>query len=190
MGTVMTVERRKRLFTVADYHRMAETGILGADERVELIEGEILQMSPIGSPHAACVDRFTRLLVRAAGDRAIVRVQNPVQLGDLSEPQPDLALLKPRPDFYAGAHPGPDDILLLVEVADSTLAYDRNRKLPLYARAGVPEVWIVDLDSRVIEAYRDPASQGYREAVRKGPGASLPLPGLPGATLGVDQVLG
>lgn len=187
---VTAVERRKRLFTVADYHRMAEYGILGGNERVELIEGEIIEMNPIGSPHAACVKRLTRLLVRAAGDRAIVGIQDPVQLGDLSEPQPDIALLKPRSDFYGDAHPGPEDILLLVEVADSTLAYDRNRKLPLYARSGVPEAWIVDLESRVIEVYRNPSSEGYREAVRKGLGASLPIPGLPGATLDIDQVLG
>lgn len=187
---VTAVERRKRLFTVADYHRMAESGILAANERVELIEGEILEMNPIGSPHAACVDRLTRLLGRAAGDRAIVRVQNPVQLGELSEPQPDLALLKPRADFYGDAHPGPADILLLIEVADSTLEFDRNRKLPLYAQAGIPEAWIVDLASRAIAVYRNPSPRGYREEVRMGPGASLPVPGLPGETLDVDGILG
>ncbi len=186
----MALQLQRRLFTVAEYHRMAEAGILQEDDRVELIEGEIVAMNPIGSRHAAAVDRLTRLLTQAAGERAIVRVQSPVQLGERSEPQPDLALLKPRPDFYAGAHPGAEDVLLLVEVADASADYDRQVKLPLYARAGVPEAWLVDLDGQAVEVLRHPSAHGYATTERVGRGQSLPVPGLPDARLAVDLILG
>ena len=185
----MAVQLQKRLFTVTEYHLMAEAGMLGEDDRVELIEGEIVAMNPIGSRHAAAVNRLNRLLSQAVGERAIVSVQNPVQLGERSEPQPDLVLLKPRPDFYAGAHPGPDDLLLLVEVADASADYDRQVKLPLYARAGVPEGWLVDLDGRAVEVYRRPSAHGYDTTERVARGQSLPVPGLPDARLAVDLIL-
>jgi hypothetical protein len=142
---------------------MAEAGIFSEDDRVELLEGEIVAMSPIGSRHAACVDRLTQHLVVQVGRRAIVRVQNPIRLGEYSEPQPDLALLKSRPDFYAEAHPGPEDVLLIVEVADQSAAVDREVKVPLYARWGVPEVWVVDLVSERVEVYRQPGAGGYEQ---------------------------
>lgn len=132
-------------FTVDDYNRMAETGILKEDARVELIEGEIKMMSPIGSRHASTVDRSDRALKRLLGDSYIVRVQGPILLDDYSEPQLDLAVLHFRDDFYAGGHPTPADVLLVIEVADSTLQEDRKVKMPLYARAGIPEAWLVDL---------------------------------------------
>lgn len=186
----MTLQIGKRLFTVDDYHRMAETGILNEDDRVELIEGEIVEMNPIGSRHAGCVIRLTHLLTRAVGERAIVSVQNPVQLGDRSEPQPDLLLLRPRPDFYAEAHPGPADVLLLIEVADASTANDRNVKLPLYARAGIPEVWLIDLENEVVEVYRGPAADGFTEVARipRGQGRTLTVEGLPGLALEADRI--
>jgi len=117
-------------FTVEEYHRMGQAGILSEDDRVELIEGEIVEMAPVGSRHAACVKRLNALLSRRAGGRALVSVQDPIRLGEHSEPQPDLALLKPREDFYAAAHPGPEDVLLVIEVAETSLEYDREVKLP------------------------------------------------------------
>ncbi len=134
----MTPRLLRRPFTVAEYHRMAEAGVLGEDDRVELLEGEIVQMTPIGSRHAACVARLTHLFVDRLQGRAQVNVQNPVHLSERSEPQPDLALLRPRPDFYARAHPGPADVLLLVEVAETSSDVDWTVKIPLYAGAGVP----------------------------------------------------
>ena len=134
----MSAQIERRYFTVSEYDRMIEAGILTKDDRVELIEGEIIKMAPINSRHAACVNRLNRLLNRKAGKVAIVSVQNPIHLGEYSEPEPDLALLRPRDDFYAQSHPKPKDMLLAVEVADSSAAKDRNLKVPLFARAGIP----------------------------------------------------
>jgi len=185
----MTVQLVRRLFTVADYHKMAEAGILGEDDRVELLNGEIVAMSPIGSRHAACVDRLTQYLVVRVAGRAIVRVQNPIRLGEHSEPQPDVALLKPRPDFYAEAHPGPEDVLLVVEVAETSAAVDREVKVPLYARFGVPEVWLADLAGEQIEVFRQPSAQGYRELRVLRRGDSLAPILLADLLLPVDAVL-
>lgn len=187
----MTADRLlKRLFTVEEYYKMAEAGILTEANRVELIDGEIVGMTPIGSRHAACVDRLTRLFVSRLGPRSIVRVQNPVRLGEYSEPQPDVTLLKPRPDFYAEAHPTPQNVLLLVEVADTSTEYDRGVKLPLYARAGILEVWLVLLSDERVEIYRQPSPQGYGEVRRVGRGASLASVELPELVVAVDEVLG
>ncbi len=142
---------------------MGEAGILHEDDRVELIEGDIVDMTPIGSWHAGAVAHLGRLLDRAVGDCAIVWVQNPVILNNLSEPEPDLALLLPRRDFYKPAHPRPEDVLLIVEVADSSLRYDREVKVPLYARHGIPEVWLVDVESKALAVYRLPDGDSYRE---------------------------
>ncbi len=189
-GALRMAEVQRRLFTVAEYHQMLASGILGEDDRVELIEGEIIEMNPIGSRHAACVRRLARTFFEQVAGRAIVSVQDPVRLGDRSEPQPDLALLKPRPDFYAGAHPGPEDVLLLVEVADASADYDREVKLPLFARAGVSEVWLVDLEGRTIEVYRHPTAAGYRDASRLAAGEEVSPQALPDIRARVDQVLG
>ena len=186
----MTVELRRRLFTVEDYYGMARAGILDEDDRVELIEGEILEMAAIGSRHAACVNRLNQLLSGTAGDGVIVSVQNPVRLSDLSEPQPDLAVLRPREDFYEGAHPGPDDVLLIVEVALTTLEFDREVKAPLYARAGVPELWIVNLEDRALEVYREPSEGRYRTVQRMGPQDSVSPESLPSVTVRLEKVLG
>ena len=168
----------RRPLSVDDYHRMADAGIFGPEERVELIEGEIIAMPPVGPDHASLVDRLTRTFVRAVGDAAIVRVQNPVRLSRFSEPQPDLCLLAPRDDFYAGAHPRSADTILAVEVAKSSLAYDVNRKAPLYAREGVPELWIVDADGRAVTRYRSPGPRGYADAVALDLARPVPLPSL------------
>ncbi len=146
----------KHRLTVADFHKMGEAGIFGEHERVELIEGELFDMPPIGSGHAGVVMIVIRLLSRAVGDLAIVGAQTPIVLGDESEPQPDIVLLKPRDDFYTRSHPTPEDVLLLVEVADSSTYYDRSVKIPLYARYRIPEVWLIDLPQKRLEVYRKP----------------------------------
>ena len=158
----MTVQIERHLFTTAEYEEMVSAGILTENDKVELINGEIVEMTPIGIAHNAAVDRLNRLLNQATGTDAIVRVQSSIRLDDRSEPEPDISLLRPRDDFYGDAHPGPDDILLLIEVADTSLEFDRSVKLPLYARAGIPEVWLVDLNDERIEVHRTPEPGGYR----------------------------
>jgi Uma2 family endonuclease len=175
-------------FTVDDYHRMGEAGILHEDDRVELIEGELVEMAAIGTKHFSCVNRLTRLLVMNVGDEAIVSVQNPVRLNEYTEPQPDLTVIRPRD--YRLSLPGPEDVLLLIEVSDTTLAYDRGIKLPLYARAGIREVWIVDLPGETIERYTDPSEEGYRRADRLRRGQTLESNALSGLTPSVDEIIG
>jgi len=153
---------RHRL-TVSDYYRMAEVGILKPDARVELIEGEIIDMAPMGSRHAYVVAELTRRMIAAVGLRADVRCQLPIQLDDFSEPEPDIAVVKPRSQHYASAHPSREDVLLLIEVSDSSIAFDRSVKLPLYAKHSIPEVWIVDLSVSQIYAYSDPRDGFYQE---------------------------
>jgi hypothetical protein len=160
MSTTTLPARRK--IDVDAYHRMAEAGIFAPDERVELIDGEILQMVPIGSEHGATVIRLNRLFDPAAlHHRAIVAVQSPLRLDATTEPVPDLMLLRSRPDDYRDALPGPQDVLLVVEVAKSSLDYDRSVKAPLYARAGVGELWIVDLVGRAVEVAKEPGADGF-----------------------------
>ncbi|MBI4634928.1 MAG: Uma2 family endonuclease [Candidatus Rokubacteria bacterium] len=184
----MAISLVRRAFTVEEYYRMAEAGILHEDDRVELLEGEIVEMAPIGDRHAQCVDRLTNTLaVRAAG-RAIVRVQGPVRLSMRSEPQPDIALLRFRPDFYP-RHPGPADVLLLIEVAETSLETDRA-KVPLYARAGIAEVWLVDLAGEAVEVFREPGPGGYGRVERVGHGGRVTVPALPDVTFPVDEILG
>jgi len=162
----MSVPLPRRRFTVDEYYRMAETGILEHGERVELIEGEIIRMEAIGSRHAGCVNALTRVLVRGVGDAAVVAVQNPVRLSDLTEPQPDLAVLRPRVDDYRETHPGPGEVLLIVEVADSTVGFDRGLKAPLYAVAGIPEYWLIDIPAAQLDVYREPGPTGYGRVTR------------------------
>jgi Uma2 family endonuclease len=154
----MAVQLAKRYFNVTEYYRMAEAGILTEADRVELIDGEIVKMSPIGSLHAACVRQLDAMLQRQTEQYALVSVQSPIRLSDFSEPEPDVALLRPRSDHYAQAHPAPADVLLVIEVADTTAMSDRNVKVPLYARAGIPEVWLIDLQQDLIEIYAQPAN--------------------------------
>jgi Uma2 family endonuclease len=157
----MSIEHSRRPFTVAEYDQMVATGILRDDDRVELIEGEIVEMSPIGSPHAACVRKLTVVLPRLLGGRTQISVQCPVAIPDWSEPNPDVTLLKPRSDFYASAHPQPRDVQLLIEVADSTFAYDTKRKAPLYAKGGIREYWVIDLNTNRVLVYTRPRDGQY-----------------------------
>jgi Uma2 family endonuclease len=161
---IANIELIRRRFTVEEYHHMAKTGILTEEDRVELIEGEIIQRTPIGQRHAACVARLARRLTQAFGDRALVWPQNPVRLPRDTEPHPDVVLLRPRRDDYFRYPARPEDVLLLIEVADVSYRYDRCVKLPLYAGAGVPEVWIIDLTHEVVEVHRQPTSRGYGSA--------------------------
>jgi hypothetical protein len=179
-----------RRFTVDEYYRMAEAGILGEDDRVELLDGEIVEMTPIGERHAAAVTRLDDLFHEFVGDRATIRVQNPVRLHRYAEPEPDVALVAPREDRYAGGHPGPADILLIVEVADTSLPYDRERKLPAYAAAGIPEVWLVDLTAERIEVYREPVGEAYRDRRILGRDATLTILALPDLAVEAGDVLG
>ena len=179
---------RHRL-TVDDYHQMAESGILGPDDRVELIAGEALDMSPIGSLHAALVAALSDYLSRLAAGRLTVWSQNPIHLSYSSEPQPDIALVKPRPDFYAAAHPGPADTLLIVEVAESSLAYDLGIKVPLYARHGIPEVWVIDAATRTTHRFRGPRPEGYAEQDVLMPEAPLACLALPGEAKSLAIIL-
>jgi Uma2 family endonuclease len=186
----MSVEIAKHLFTVEQYERMIETGILTKYDRVELIEGEIVEMSPIGSGHASCVARLTSLLGEKLVRRAIVWGQSPIRLGDSSEPQPDISLLKWRDDFYGLSLPTPDDVLLLIEVSDATLKYDRQVKMPLYAREGIEEFWVVNLQDDEIEIYTRPSGGAYQLVRRAGRGETVNSENVPGLALEVNAVLG
>lgn len=157
----MTLPLTRRRFTVSEYYRMAAAGILTEDDRVELIDGEIVEMAPIGHRHAACVDRLTQIFVHRFADVAQTRVQNPIHLSEHTEPQPDLTLLHPRADFYASGHPTPEDIFLVIEVAETSVEVDRRIKMPLYARSRIPEAWLVDLEQETLTTYRDPTPSGY-----------------------------
>ena len=183
MGMQMESGPQRHRITVHDYHRMAEIGVLAPDARVELIEGEIIDMAPIGKDHQSVVDQLTRTLVRAAGDDAIVRVQGSIRLSQSSEPEPDIVLLEPRPDFYRGEFASGTDTLLVIEVSDTTLRYDRDLKVPLYARHGVPEVWIVDVQNDALLVYGDLRDGKYeRHATLQRP-ARAAVTRLPNLTL-------
>lgn len=181
--------RKPHLFNVRDYYRMAEAGILRPEDRVELLEGEIVEMSPIGSPHGGTVNELSRLLVVLAGEDAVVAIQNPLRISELSEPQPDVAILKPRSDRYRDAHPGPKDVLLLIEVADTSLDKDRG-KAALYASARIPEYWIVNLAGDCIEVHRQPITGGYRQVTAFARGQTIPIKAFRGKKLAVNAILG
>jgi Uma2 family endonuclease len=178
----------KHRFTVDQYYKMGEVGILGLEQRTELIEGEIIEMSPIGTKHAACLSKLADALHDRARNLALVRQQNPIRLSDQSEPQPDIAVVKERQDYYLESHPIPTEIFLLIEVADSTLKYDRNVKVPLYAKAGIPELWIANLEAQVFEVYRQPNETGYQQVQIYGKGAIINLLMLPDVAIAVDDI--
>ena len=181
--------KRHRL-TADDFLRMAEAGMLRDGDRVELIDGEIVDMPPIGAAHAGTLIELTRLFTERADRKAFVSVQNPLRLGEDSMPRPDLALLRPRPDGYRTRHPGPGDVLLLVEVCDSSAAYDREVKVPLYAGHGVPEVWLADLTEGIVERYRQPGPAGYAKAETCRGEDRLAPERLPEAVLTAREILG
>jgi len=183
----MAVPIPHRLFTVDEYYRMAEVGILKPNERVELLAGEIVPMNPIGSPHAWCVNRLVGIFAPRSGEIRL-GVQNPIRLDDRSEPEPDLVVL--RPETSTDSHPRPADVLLVVEVADSSLAYDRGVKAPLYALEGIPELWIADLGGERVEVYREPSPSGYRLVQVFGRGQGMSPLFAPDLTIEVDAIFG
>ena len=186
----MPVQLTRRRFTVAQYHQMGEAGILGEDDRVELIEGEITEMTPIGRAHAACVTRLDRLFQREFRDDASVRVQNPVTLDEHSEPQPDIALLRPRADYYASRDVTPADVLLLVEVCAGSAEPDRRVKVPLYARSGIAEVWLVDLQHENVTIYPEPFTVKYRSVRVAHRTERIAPAAFPERLLSVEDILG
>lgn len=187
----MAIKLNTRKFTISEYHQMAEKGIFLEDDKIELIKGEIIQMSPIGSRHAAYVRRLTQLFSQKLGQKALISVQNPIDLGDdISEPQPDLAILSYQDDFYLNGHPQPQDILLLIEIADSSLIYDQEVKAPLYATARITELWLVNLIEQRLEIYRQPTANGYQETNYYRSNDSISSLAFPDISLTVAEILG
>jgi Uma2 family endonuclease len=175
---------------VSQYHQMSEAGIFSENDKVELINGEIIEMSPIGRRHTACVNRLNSVFSQLLGKKVIIAVQNPITLNNLSEPQPDIALLKPRADFYESGHPQPQDVFLLIEVADRSLEYDRDVKIPLYASSGITEVWLVDIYEQVIIVYRYPSENGYSDIQKLSRGEKMSIQAFSEINLVVDDILG
>lgn len=184
----MSVQIAKRCFNVGEYYRMAEAGILTEDDRVELIEGEIVEMSPVGSRHAGCVRRLNALLSRLVGQVAIVGVQDPIRLDDYSEPEPDITLLRLREDFYSHEHPRPSDVLLVVEVAETSDYYDREVKVPLYAGAGVAEVWLVALPTNTVRQFAQPVNGQYQYQQHLKRGQTIQSIAVPELSLAIDEI--
>jgi len=166
-------------FTVEQYHLMHEAGVFAEGDRLELIDGEIKTMSPIGRKHAACIIRLSKLFEKKLGDQVLISAQNPILLKDNSEPQPDLAILKPREDFYEESLPTPADILLIIEVADSSLEYDQAIKAPLYATAGIPEMWLFDVNNKTIASFSQHSALGYKQLQRYDQGDQLTMQMFP-----------
>jgi Uma2 family endonuclease len=174
--------------TVDEYYEMDRRGLFEPDARVELLEGEVVHMPPMGSPHGSAVDFLNRLLIRAADDRARVRCQLPLRLSNISEPVPDIAVVNPRADRYKLSHPTAIDALLIVEVSRSSLRYDNNVKIPLYTRHGIPEVWIVDLKNNRLRTYRSPSDGQYRETTSTATPGMTAIPGLPDMTIDLSEL--
>ena len=188
-GMAVEVETARRKFTREEYHRMGEVGILKPDDRVELIRGEIIEMSPIGRRHVAFVDNLTQLLVMALTGRAIVSVQNPIALSDDTEPEPDLKILRRRAVPYKDRDAWAEDALLVIEVAETSLRYDRTSKRELYAEAGIPEYWVVNTMSEEIEVYRAPDAARYRDVTRvAGLDAIVTVQAFPDVTLRLADI--
>lgn len=188
MGSLDQPHVLKHRITVDAYYRMGETGIIAPDARVELIDGEVIDMAPIGSAHGGTVKKLNRLLTLALGDRAVISVQDPVRLGEASEPQPDVMVLRPRGDMYTGSHPSPADVLLVIEVADTSLEFDRSVKVPLYARHGIAEVWLVDLQNQLLTIHREPKDGIYRDTRTTGAPGTMELSQLPGASVDLGSL--
>ena len=178
----------KFMLTTQQYHLMHEAGVFPHGDRLELINGEIREMSPIGRKHGACVNRLVTTFTQKLGVRIILSVQNSIRLDDNSEPQPDLAILKPRDDFYEAGLPTPDDILLIIEIADSTIAYDREIKAPLYAAAGIPEMWLFDVNKKAIEGYSQPSANGYKLIRRYDESDTLSMLAFPDVTFNWNEL--
>lgn len=184
----MTVALTRHHFTVDDYARIREAGILTEDDRVELLDGEIYVLSPIGPLHVGIVNKLNRILTRLVGDAGIISIQNPIRLSDYSEPQPDIALLSPRDDFYTSGLATPNDVLLVIEIADTSIDYDRDEKLPRYARAQIGEVWIVDVNRLVVEQYTQPLQGQYTQLHKVLLGNRVTATTIPGVDIPTDQI--
>jgi Uma2 family endonuclease len=183
-------QRKKRLFTADEYERLADVGILRPDDRTELIEGEIIRVVAMKSPHAACISRIMAMLQPLTNRRFQLRIQCPLRLDVHNEPEPDVLLLKPRKDFYESRHPAAADVLLLIEVCDTSIEFDQKVKVPLYARFGVPEVWLIGLRHKRVEVYREPSKTGYVQLEHLESAASLTAERIRGLKLRVAAVLG
>jgi Uma2 family endonuclease len=186
---MMLVQVERHLFTVERYHQMIEAGIFTENDHIELIQGDLITMSPIGIRHAACVNKLTRELTQHLSDQAIVSVQNPIELSEISEPEPGVALLVYRDDYYASHLPTAADVYLVIEVSDTTLAFDRAVKLPMYAQAGIPEVWLVNLIDNAIEVYRQPEAGKYAERRRIAKGGMVTAVSFPHVTFPVSDLI-
>ena len=189
MGLLQEFAQMRHRISVGAYHQMAEEGILSPQDRVELIDGEIIDGAPIGKLHASVVDRLARGLFAGVVERAIVRVQGPLRLSEDSEPEPDFSLLKPRRDFYRDAPPTAADVLLVIEVSDSTQRYDRRIKVPLYARHDVPEVWVIDLENSLVHLHRNPGGGTYADISSTQRPGSMSIAMLPGVEIGLSGAL-
>ena len=186
----MVVAPQTYRFTAEEYHRMGEVGILPPDVRVELVGGEIKRMPPIHPPHASIVKRLNSLLVVQLEGVAVVGVQDPIQLDDYNEPQPDVTVLRFRDDYYGNQHPTPADVLLVIEVADTSLSYDRDEKTPLYGRYGIPEAWLIDVQAQTITAFTEPHAGRYRQERVLSPGQDIVSVAVEGLRVSVDEALG
>jgi len=186
----MESEVAKKLFTVDEYQRMGEAGIFHPEARLELIEGEIIEMRPVGNRHMACVNRANALFSARLAGKVMVSVQNAVRLSRYTEPQPDILLARPRDDYYANKRISPEDTLLVIEISDTTVRYDRNRKMPLYAKSGVSELWIENLQEDVILVYRKPSPETYATSLAYDRGESISLQAFPEVLFKVDELLG
>src|SRR5262245_5767545 len=185
----MSLTRTRYQFSVDEYEQMIEFGILDENSRVELIRGEVIQKMPVGDRHIGCVNRCNKVFGRAIGDRTILSIQNPIRLGD-SEPEPDVSLLKPRPDFYDSGKAHATDVMLVVEVADTSLEYDRDVKGPLYAEAGIVEYWILNLNDDTLEVHRGPRPDGtYADSQVLRRGQQIEIAALPGVTIRIVELL-
>ena len=183
------VAAARRLFTRGEYHRMAEVGILTRSDRVELIRGEIITMSPQGRRHRAFIDNLNHLLATTLAGRAIVSIQMPIVLTDDTEPEPDIQILRRRAVPYKDREADADDALLLIEVAQTSLIYDRSTKLRLYATAGIPEYWVVDCVAESIEVHRTPHADGYRDVTHVvGPAATVAPQAFPEVALALTDI--
>lgn len=179
-----------RRITVDQYYDMARSGLIAPEARVELLEGEVVPMAPIGDRHASAVEELDELLQRAVAGRARVRCQMPVRLGEYSEPQPDFVIMRPRTGRNDRAHPSAADVFLVVEISDSTLRYDLDVKVSLYARHGVPEVWMIDLRHQVLRFYRLPVDGTYQDSTSVSDGGLTAIPGVAGASVDLSEILG
>ncbi len=187
--TITTTSVRKHLTDITEWQKLGEANIFPPGSRLELIEGEILEMAPIGSNHAGHIKRLNNLLSTLTFGKAILSIKDPLRLSDLSEPEPDFMLLKPNDDFYSSRHPNADDVLLLIEVADSSLCFDQNEKLRLYARHNIPEYWLMNLKDCCLEVYRQPHDDCFGEKTTLRVGDSITLSHLNGITINISDIL-